>query len=70
MNEKNFRIATNNSNDYCTIIENTCIPLNKITLWNVKILKSKKNDGGDILIGIAPNDINQSNEIDYNICGW
>ena len=40
-----------------------------MTSWNIKILKSRKNDGDGIFIGIAPPDIDQK---DYNLnkCGW
>ena len=31
----------------------TPIPLNAVTSWSVKILKSLNNDGGDILIGVS-----------------
>lgn len=71
MNERNLRITTNNkSNEYCIILGNMYIPLNKATSWKVNMLKSKKNYGSDTWIGIAPNDINQSNEINYNKCRW
>ena len=39
---KNSRIATKRNNGWSTIIGNTPLPLNKVTSWTIKILKSKK----------------------------
>ena len=70
VNEKNQRIATKiNSNNYCTIIGNTALPHNKVTAWNIKILKSR-NDGNSIDIGVAPSDIDQDGYSNYDKCGW
>ena len=66
---KNPRIATKiNGGYYCTIIGNTPLPLNTVTSWNIKVLKSY-NDGHNICIGIAPTNINQ-NTCNYYNCGW
>ena len=65
---KNTRIATFIGGNWCTIIGNTPLPLNKVTSWNIKVLKSRDNDGYGILIGIAPSNINQNDN--YNNCGW
>ena len=54
----------------CTVIGNTALPQNKVTSWNIKILKSKNNDGDGMHIGVAPFDINQSEGANYNKCGW
>ena len=44
VNKRNPRIATKTNGDsYCTIIGNTPIPQNKVTSWNIRVLKSKKN---------------------------
>ena len=67
---KNPRLATFISDDWCTIIGNTPLPLNKVTSWNIKILKSRDNNGDGICIGVAPSDINQNVGRNYNICGW
>ena len=65
---KNPRIATKIGDYYwCTIIGNTLLPPNKVTSWSIKILKSKKNNGDGIDIGVAPSNINQN---DDHICGW
>ena len=67
---ENPRIATKINDDfYCTIIGNTPLPPNKVTSWSIKILKSRGNDGGDILIGVAPSDIDQD-KANFNKCGW
>ena len=54
---------------FCTIIGNTPLPLNKVTSWNIKILKSKYNGGG-IFIGVAPSVIDQIENVNPNKCGW
>ena len=68
---KNPRIATkiNDSGYWCTIIGNTPLPLNTVTSWSIRILKSKDNNGGSIYIGVAPSNINQ-NICNYDNCGW
>ena len=69
---RNTRIATKIGEDYydCTIIGSTPLPLNKVTSWSIKVLKSKKNDGNEIYIGVAPSDINQKEKENCNKCGW
>ena len=71
INKEDISIAKKieNSNDYCTIIGSTLIPLNYEALWNIKILNSKNNDGSGICIGIAPSGINQ-NFGDNTENGW
>ena len=72
VDKKNPRTATkiNSSNGYyCTIIGNTTLPHNKVTSWNIKILKSKRNNGCSIYIGVAPSNINQ-NDDNCEKCGW
>ena len=67
----NPRITTKiNSNGWSTIIGNTPLPHNKVTSWNIKILKSKCNDGNSIFIGVVPSDISQNKDYNYNKCGW
>ena len=69
--EKNPRIATKiNGSGRCTIIGNTALPLNKVTSWSIKILKSEGNDGRNIYIGVGPFDIDQSKDYNYDKCGW
>ena len=44
-----------------------------MTSWSIKILKSRYKNGWDILIGVAPFDINQNLNDNYNNtdkCGW
>ncbi len=56
--------------DNCTIVGNAHLPLNKVTSWSVKILKSKSNDGNGILVGVAPSYIDQNDKDNANSCGW
>ena len=67
--KKNTRIATDNCY-HCTISGNTALPLNRVTSWSIKILKSKDNNGYGIFIGVAPSDINQNEGGNYKNCGW
>lgn len=53
----------------CAVIGNKPLPPEKLVSWNVKILKSKENNGKYIYIGVAPSDINQ-NEDNSDKCGW
>ena len=70
VDKENPRIARKIGDGYnCTIIGNTPLPLNTVTSWNIKVLKSKWNDGDGIYIGVAPSDINQ-NEYNLGECGW
>ena len=69
--DKNPRVAKKTGdNNYCTIIGSASIPLSKVASWNIKILKSKDNNGSDIYIGVAPSDINQNENDNYKKCGW
>ena len=47
----NLVVVTNISGyDYCTVIGNTPLPLNKVTSWSIKILRSKGNNGKYIML--------------------
>ena len=71
VDEKNPRITSKiDDGNYCTIIGNTPLPLNKVTPWSVKVLKSRENDGNGIYIGVAPLDIDQNEGSNSNKCGW
>ena len=70
VNERNSRIATFIGGNSSTIIGNTPLPLNTVTSWSIKILKTKYNDGRGICIGVAPFDINQNEDNNYRKCGW
>ena len=71
LNKENPRTATLvGCEGYGTIIGNTPLPQNKVTSWSIKILKSKKNNGEGILIGVAPSDINQNAAYNFMDYGW
>ena len=70
INEKNFRITTNVSGQWCTAIGNTLIPRYKVVSWSAKILSSRRNDGANIYVGVAPFDIGQNEWDNYSKCGW
>ena len=65
------RVATKANGDaYCTVVGNTPIPPDTVVSWNVKLLKSKYNDGGNVLVGVAPSDIDQSEDGNHYKRGW
>ena len=70
VSEENPRIASNVGDGYCTIIGNAHLPLNTVTSWNIKVLKSCNNNGAGIIIGVAPSDIDQNKNDSYNKYGW
>lgn len=55
--------------DGCTVIGEKLLP-NLITTWNIKIMKSRNNDGYGFYIGVAPYYIDQDASSNYNKCGW
>ena len=59
IDEKNPRIVTKIGKYNGAIIGSTSLPRNQVTSWNIKILKSKFNDGDSIYIGVVPFDIDQ-----------
>ena len=70
IDEKSPRTATKTNNCWCTIIGNTPLPQNNKTLWSIKVLKSRNNNGNDILIGVSPSDIKQNESRNFKKCGW
>ena len=69
--EENPRVAKKIGDySFCTIIGNTALPLNKVTSWSIKVLKSRRNDGYGIFIGVAPFNIDQNEYDNFNKCGW
>ena len=71
VDEKDPKIATFTGGDgWCTVIGSTPLPQNKVTSWNIKILKSYGNNGNGIYIGVAPSDIDQNEHNNYDKCGW
>lgn len=71
----NPRIATKvasqgSSSTWCTIVGNTPFPLNMVISWDIKLLNLKKNKGHEILVGVAPVDIDQNYDVNYEKCGW
>ena len=59
VDEGNPRIATKTVGDgTCSIIKcNVPLPLDEVTSWSIKILKSECNDGRGIYVGVAPYDL-------------
>ena len=67
----NARVAKKTGgNGFCTIVGNTALPLNKVNSWNIKILRSKCDDGNGIFVGVAPLGIDQNDDNNLKQCGW
>ena len=66
----NPRVATNINDWWSTIIGNVPLPLNRVTSWTIKKIKSARNYGSSTYIGVAPSDINQNRTGNYFECGW
>lgn len=74
IDERNHRIVKKTGGGgplykLCTVVGNTPIPLDKVSSWSIKVLDSRKNDGGWIYVGVAPFGINQSDD-NHHKCGW
>ena len=72
VDKANPRIASKYTFDkyFCFVMGDTPLPPNRVTSWNIKILGSMYNNGGNIFIGIAPSDINQNDGGNFGKCGW
>lgn len=55
---------------YSNIISKTVLPKDSPSAWDIKILNSKTNDGGDIFVGVAPRTIDTKADSVYSECGW
>ena len=66
----NPRVASMVGDGYCTIVGDTLLPLNRVVSWDVKVLRSKENDGAGIIVGVAPVGINQNVGNNHVVCGW
>ena len=70
LSEGSLTATKTHSNCWCTVIGNGFISANKVVSWNVKILKSRDNNGNYIYVGVAPFDIDQNRDDNFNACGW
>ena len=70
----NPKIATKTTGGFfsgeTTVVGDTLLPPNKMTLWCVNVLNTWRNDGSGIYIGVAPFDINQNAYENSDKCGW
>ena len=57
-------------NGWSTVVGSGLLPPGKATEWHVRILKSKYNDCDSLYVGVAPSDINQNEDCNYEKCGW
>lgn len=70
LDESNLRIAAKAGEDVCTVIGNTTLSASTITTWNIRLVRSKNNNGDGFFIGVAPSDIDQNENNNYMRCGW
>ena len=64
------RWATQTGDYWCTIVGNTPLGVNGLVRWGARILASKECNGAGIFVGVAPEDINQSEDENFEKCGW
>lgn len=62
--------AKANGSSICTVIGNASIPLNAVTSWVIKVVNTSGHGVAGVYVGVAPSDINQNEESNYNKCGW
>lgn len=67
---KNLRVITKTVDGWSTAVGNVPLPLDRVSMWDIKILKTKWDDGGNILVGVAPLGVDQDAEYNRNRCGW
>ena len=56
--------------NYCTIVGSIALQGNKVSQWNVKVLKTKDHESGGICIGVAPFDVDQKMDRNFMENGW
>lgn len=64
------RWATQTGDYWCTVVGNTPLGRNAVVSWGTKIIVSKDRNGAGIFVGVAPEDINQSEDENFEKCGW
>ena len=72
IDKKDPRIATKSRGLIMlgTVIGSTPLPLNTVTSWSIKILKSKYNDGKGISVGVISFGIDYIRMFNFNTIGW
>ena len=66
----NPRVATKTSYWNCTVVGDTPLPLGRVAEWGVRILRSRNNNGSGVCVGVAPADIDQNTDRNFEECGW
>lgn len=71
LDSTNPRIATKTSGSGCwtTVLGNTPVPSNSVVSWDVKILESRRNNGSCIMVGVAPPDVDQNADRNFEKSG-
>lgn len=71
LNDTNTRIATKTSGSGCwtTVLGSVAVPPNSVVSWDVKILESRRNNGSCIMIGVAPPEIDQNSDRNFEKTG-
>lgn len=71
VNEDNPRVASKSEVDgWATLVGTAPLQAGQTTSWKVKILSSKENNGKHMYVGVAPSDINASEEGSHKKYGW
>ena len=68
--DDNPRVATMTGFGGCTIVGTVPLPLEKVTAWSIKVLKSRNNDNFGIWVGVVPFDVDQNDFDNSKKAGW
>lgn len=68
---ENPRVATKTSYWNCTVVGDTALPPGRERVaWGVRIAKSRNDNGSGVCVGVAPADIDQNTDRNFEECGW
>lgn len=67
-----LKVATKASDTYgsSTVVGSSILEEGKVSSWKIKVLKSQRDDGGGIFIGVAPFTIDRCGFDNFEKCGW
>lgn len=64
------RTATKTSYWNCTVVGDTALPRGRVTSWGIKVARSRNGNGSGMCVGVAPADIDQNTDRNFEECGW
>ena len=67
----NPRVATKTSYWNCTVVGDTALPAGRERVaWGIRIATSRNDNGSGVCVGVAPADIDQNTDRNFEECGW